>query len=145
LITGGIGTGKTHIAAAIANHLLNQGMAVICMTERHLLGEIKRTYSQGSDESAVREVYERVPLLIIDDLGKEKPSEWTLATLYAIIDGRYERAMPLITTTNYNAKGLIERLTPPGTDKTTATAIIDRLAEMCDCLIINGDSWRTKK
>jgi DNA replication protein DnaC len=148
-IRGSIGVGKTHIAAAIANYLLNRGTAVVCMTERNLLGEIKRTYSQGGDESAVRETYERVPLLVIDDLGKEKPTEWTLATLYAIIDGRYDRAMPIIITTNYDAKSLVTRLTPTlpnGTkDTTTASAIVDRLVEMCESIVMHGASWRSRQ
>ena len=146
IITGTKGTGKTHIAAAIANDLLNRGTSVICMTERNLFDKIRRTYSreEQSDESAVRGIYERVPLLIIDDLGKEKASEWTLATLYAIIDGRYDRAMPLIITTNYDTKSLVEKLTPAGTDKTTAEAIVDRLNEMCKTIMMSGPSWRSR-
>jgi DNA replication protein DnaC len=145
LITGTKGTGKTHIAAAIANYLLRRGTAVICTTERNLFGAIRRTYSHTSgDESAVREVYERVSLLVIDDLGKEKPSEWTLATLYAIIDGRYENAMPLIITTNYDAKSLLARLTPTDGDVTTADAMVDRLNEMCESIEMCGESWRSR-
>ena len=144
MITGAKGTGKTHIAAAIANYLLNIGTAVICITERNLFDRIRRTYSEHGDESAVRIVYETVPLLIIDDLGKEKPTEWTLATLYAIIDGRYDRAMPIVVTTNYDEDSLVRRLTPAGEDKTTAEAIVDRLAEMCKSIVMTGDSWRLR-
>jgi DNA replication protein DnaC len=144
-IHGPKGTGKTHIVAAIANSILNAGTAAVCMTERELLGRIRRTYSHGNgDESDVLEVYKRVPLLIIDDLGKEKPSEWTLATLYAIIDGRYERAMPTIVTTNYDPVSLLERMTPKGGDITTADAIVDRLNEMCESIFMDGGSWRSR-
>lgn len=145
LITGTKGTGKTHIAAAIANHLLNKGMASICMTERELFGRIKKTYSRDGDEGEVLEIYKSVPLLVIDDLGKEKPTDWTISTLYAIIDGRYDRSMPLIVTANYDAKNLVARITPAGADETTAEAIIDRLAEMCEGIVMTGESWRTKK
>jgi DNA replication protein DnaC len=146
IIYGTKGTGKTHIAAAIANSLMHRGTAVICMTERNLFDRIRRTYNRDehADESAVRGIYERAPLLIIDDLGKEKATEWTLATLYAIIDGRYDRAMPLIITTNYDAKSLVERLTPKGEDMTTAEAIVDRLTEMCESIAMSGDSWRSR-
>jgi DNA replication protein DnaC len=149
IISGTIGTGKTHIAAAIANYLLNSGTAVICMTERNLFGEIRKTYSKGqgdgASESEVRRIYVTVPLLIIDDLGKEKPTDWTLATLYAIIDGRYDSAMPVIITTNYDDAELIMRLTPNGADKNTAAAIVDRLNEMCKSIVMEGESWRSKK
>jgi len=150
LISGTKGTGKTHIAAAIANYLLNQGTSVICMTERNLFGKIQDTYasnrgySDGQTETQIRQVYETVPLLIINDLGKEKASEWTLATLYAIIDGRYERAMPTIITTNYDAESLTKRITPMGGDIITAEAIVDRLCEMCESIVITGESWRLK-
>ena len=146
IISGTKGTGKTHIAAAIANDLLNRGTAVICMTERNLLARIRRTYSRNEhiDESTVRGLYERIPLLVIDDLGKEKATDWTLATLYAIIDGRYERAMPIIITTNYDKRSLAERLTPKGEDLTTAEAIVDRLMEMCESIVMSGDSWRSR-
>jgi DNA replication protein DnaC len=147
VISGTKGTGKTHMAAAIANEIMSRGTAVICMTERNLLGRIKQAYSPAgrADENAVRAMYERVPLLAIDDLGKEKATEWTLSTLYAIIDARYERAMPLIVTTNYGARGLAERLTPKGEDKTTADAILDRLSEMCESIVTGGESWRARQ
>jgi len=150
VISGSVGTGKTHIAAAIANHLLRLGTAVICMNERSLLGKIRSTYSGqdsssgGLNESEILNTLLHVPLLIIDDLGKEKASEWTLATLYAIIDGRYENAMPLIITTNYDMQNLINKITPTGKDKGAATAIIDRLHEMCETITMNGASWRRK-
>ncbi|MDR2044877.1 MAG: ATP-binding protein [Clostridium sp.] len=150
LISGTKGTGKTHIAAAIANYLLDKGTAVICMNERDLFGRIRRTFSTsgGMDESAVLETYKRVPLLIIDDLGKERATEWTLATLYAIIDWRYNSAMPLIITTNYDAPKLIERMTPTTQygerDATTAETIVDRFAEMTESITMRGESWRTR-
>ena len=151
LISGTKGTGKTHIAAAIANYLLHRGTAVICMTERNLFGKIQDTFQRnkgfgehGQTESQIRNIYETVPLLIIDDLGKEKASEWTLATLYAIIDGRYDRAMPTVITTNYDTESLVQRLTPAGGDATTADTVVDRLKEMCESIITTGESWRTK-
>lgn len=144
-ISGTKGTGKTHLAAAIANYLLNRGTAAICMTERELFGRIRRTYSQrGGDEGEVLETYKHVPLLIIDDLGKERATDWTISTLYAIIDGRYDRAMPLIITTNYDPANLTGRLTPQGDDGTTAECIVDRINEICKAIIMTGASWRSR-
>jgi len=153
IITGDKGTGKTHIAAAIANYLLNKGISAMLMTERNLFGKIREAYSHGRrfghddlSESEIRGMYETVPLLVIDDLGKEKATEWTLATLYAIIDGRYDRAMPIIITTNYDTQNLIRRITPQDGDydlnRITAEAIVDRLIEMSECISVTGKSWR---
>jgi len=155
VITGAKGTGKTHIAAAIANMLMAQGTAVIFMTECNLFGKIRDAYAKGcrfggdgQTESEIRRIYETVPLLVIDDLGKEKPTEWTLSTLYAIIEGRYDKAMPTIITTNYDAQNLILRLTPTDGErelnKVTAEAIVDRLIEMCESITVTGDSWRLR-
>ena len=145
-IAGPKGTGKTHLAAAIANHLLRQGNPVICMTMLDLLARIKKTFNLlNTDESTVLDVYKSVPLLIIDDIGKEPATEWAISTIYNIINGRYEAYLPIIVTTNYDDKTLVERMTPKSTgDSVTAEATIDRLMEMCIGVVITGPSWRQK-
>ena len=91
------------------------------------------------------DAYTDVPLLVIDDLGKEQPTEWAISRIYAIINARYEALMPTIITTNYSEAELLRRLTPKDSnDTTTADAAIDRLREMCAAIVTTGDSWRTK-
>lgn len=148
-ITGPKGTGKTHLAAAIANQLMQEGTGVICMTMIDLLDRIKETYAQRgqweASEGDVLNTYKEVPLLIIDDMGKEPPTEWAVSKIYAIINARYEAFLPTIVTTNYTDSELVRRLTPQGTgDSTTADATIDRLREMCAAIVTAGDSWRSK-
>lgn len=145
-IAGPPGTGKTHIAAAIANHLIAQGRPVICMTMIDLLDRIRKTFSGGNTKEVdVLEVYKTVPLLVIDDMGKEPPTEWAISTIYNIINGRYEAYLPTIVTTNYDTDALIARMTPRETrDDTTARATIDRLMEMCRGVTLAGESWRSR-
>lgn len=150
-ITGPKGTGKTHLAAAIANQLMQQGAPVICMTMIDLLERIKRTYEQNRQyggeisEGSVLDTYKRVQLLIIDDMGKEPATEWAVSKIYAIINARYEAYMPTIITTNYTDAELVRRLTPKDSgDPTTADATIDRLREMCAAIVTTGESWRSK-
>lgn len=145
-ITGPKGIGKTHLAAAIANLIMNQGIAVICMTMIDLLDVIRKTFDPTTQttSSSVLAIYKDVPLLIIDDIGKEPPTEWAVSTIYNIINGRYEAFMPTIVTTNYSDEQLIQRLTPPRGDSITADATIDRLREMCAGLLMTGSSWRSR-
>ncbi len=145
-IAGPKGTGKTHLAAAIANQLIHQGTPVICMTMIDLLERIKRTFArEGADEGAVLTLNKTVPLLVIDDMGKEPPTEWAVSTVYNIINGRYEAYLPTIVTTNYDDKTLVARMTPQATrDSVTAEATIDRLMEMCRGVVMSGQSWRAR-
>ena len=150
-ITGPKGTGKTHLVAAIANQLMQEGTAVVCMTMIDLLGRIKKTYEKNrqqgveTSEDNLLSTYKSVPLLIIDDMGKEPATEWAVSKIYAIINARYEAYMPTIITTNYTDSELVNRLTPKDTgDPTTADATIDRLREMCAAIVTTGESWRSK-
>lgn len=129
-IEGTNGTGKTHLAAAIALQLIREGIPVICKTSSDLLQDIKRSFSfEGAKEHEVLDIYKKVDLLIIDDLGKEQCSDWSMSTLYAIMNDRYEDMKPTIVTTNYNASDLADALTPKGYDNTKIVAIISRLKE----------------
>lgn len=129
-IEGTNGTGKTHLAAAIALQLIGEGIPVICKTSSDLLLDIKKSFDDSSvNEAQVLDVYKRVDLLIIDDLGKEQCSDWSMSTLYSILNDRYEDMKPTIVTTNYNADALINALTPKGFDNTKIVAIISRLRE----------------
>jgi DNA replication protein DnaC len=141
IFSGTYGTGKTHLAAAITLSLINKGVPVVFGTLINLLGKIKESYNDNSiDEYDITQLYTTVDLLVIDDLGKEKPSEWVLEKLYAIINERYENFKPIIITTNYDHETLIKRLSVR--DTSTAESIVSRLYEMCRGVIVSGDDYR---
>lgn len=144
-ILGDIGVGKTHLAAAIANDLIQRGRPVICMTMIDMLARIKATYDKREiSEGEILRVYETVPLLIIDDMGKEPPTDWGVSKIYTIINARYEGYKPTIVTSNYTDTELEKRLTPQNGDDMTARATVDRLREMCEALVMEGQSWRSR-
>lgn len=130
-IEGTNGTGKTHLAAAIALQLISREVPVIFRTGDDLLSDIKRTYENREiRQSEVFDIYKNVDLLIIDDLGKEQCTDWSMSALYNIINARYEDMKPIIITTNYSADNLIRAMVPKGMDDTKAVAIISRLREV---------------
>ena len=145
ILVGNNGVGKTHLACSIANELIKNGIPIIYGTLINLLAELKNTYDvyNNISEMKIIKLYEKVDLLIIDDLGKEKPSEWGLEKLFTIINSRYENNLPVIITTNYDQNSLINRLSING-EIETAKSIISRLYEMCYLVKIEDRDHRIK-
>lgn len=138
LISGPVGTGKTHLAACVANAFLDQLKKVIFGGVIDLLGRIRRSYSETSQEEEWQIIDElcSVPLLVLDDLGKEKVSEWVEQTLYRVIDTRYQEKRLLVVTTNFKPRELETRYPEVG------EAIMSRLTEMCTGIYLGGQDWR---
>ena len=145
ILVGNNGVGKTHLACSIANELIKNGIPIIYGTLINLLAELKNTYDvyNNISEMKIIKLYEKVDLLIIDDLGKEKPSEWGLEKLFTIINSRYENNLPVIITTNYDQNSLINRLSING-EIETVNSIISRLYEMCYLVKIEYRDHRIK-
>lgn len=133
LFYGGVGTGKTFAAACIANHLLNQRIPII-MTSFVKLLESMQGFSE--DDSALIARLNRAKLLIIDDLGAERSTDYALEKVYDIVDSRYRAKLPIILTTNLSMTELKE-----STD-IRYTRIYDRIFEMCYPMQFKGQSWR---
>lgn len=110
ILHGGYGCGKTHLAAAIANAALQRGTPVIFVTAPDLLDHLRVTFGPGSEVSfdTLFDRVRNIPLLIIDDLGAESPTQWAQEKLYQIFNARYNAALPTVITTNV----ALERIDP---------------------------------
>ena len=133
LFWGGVGTGKSFLAGCIANALMAQEVPV-CMTNiAHILNELNNSFS-GRNEVVERLC--RYPLLIIDDFGMERGTEYALEQIYNIVDSRYRSRKPLIVTTNLT----LDEIRHP--QDTAHARIYDRLLEMCVPISCIGISFR---
>lgn len=142
IFTGSFGVGKTHLAAAIANYLIvNKSIPVVFGTVSALLGELKKAYdSESVSADRIEKQFCTVDLLIIDDLGKEKPTEWLVEKLYYIINSRYEDYKPLVIRTNLTLDEIEQRLNVAGS--LAGSAIVSRLVEMCRIVPMHGQDFR---
>lgn len=131
IITGKSGIGKTHLAASIANKLIENDKIVLMGRLTMLLDMIKETFRDNTkSENELIELYSNVDMIIIDDLGTEKISQWALEKLYTIIQNRNENRLPIIITTRFDKQGLIERFSQ-SQDEQLVEAIISKLYQMC--------------
>lgn len=103
-LSGDIGTGKTMVAVAIANTLVKQGATVRFLTVTNMQAKLKR----WDDANDIMDDLKRVALLVLDDFGQERVTEWSSAQLFDLLDARYQAKLPTILTTNLGGKGLRE-------------------------------------
>lgn len=132
LFYGNTGTGKTHLAAAISNHVINENHhPVMFGTFIEFLDRIRSEFNDNTERT--KHDMKTVPLLVIDDLGKEKQTVWSDQTLFEIINYRYEHRLPVVITTNLSWNSLPTRYD---------TAVISRLLEMCIYVNVVGKDHR---
>ena len=123
LLYGGVGTGKSYGAACIANYLIERKTPVCMVNLSSVLNSIGG-YQSEEKNSFIADLM-RYPLLILDDVGMERQTEYALEQVFNVIDARYRSGMPLIITTNLS---LAELKDPKSRDH---ARIYDRILEMC--------------
>lgn len=137
LFVGATGCGKTHLAVASGNALLGNEVRVVFTRTGSLLSELRATYYDGGSFYEIMRKHKKAKLLILDDFGAEKPSEWVNEQLLELIDFRYANCKPMIITTNLMEKDMRER----GID----SRIIDRVLECCRMCPVTAASYRMIK
>ena len=134
LLWGDVGTGKSFFAGCIANALLEKGVPVLMTNFSRILNTLSGIHFE--DRNQFIDSLNRYSLLIIDDLGIERNSEFALEQVFNVIDSRYRSKKPLIVTTNLT----LEELNNP-TDM-AHSRIYDRILERCAPIRINNRNIR---
>lgn len=146
LLMGPCGVGKTHLAIATLTALIHgKGIQCLFYDYRDLLKEIQSTYRQESDttESQIIASVVGAEILVLDELGASKPTDWARDTMTHIITQRYNESRVTIFTTNYldtpimrGEETLTERI---------GVRLRSRLFEMCQAVLVKGEDYRRKR
>ena len=133
LFWGGVGTGKSYLAGCIANALMEKEIPVHMTNFALILNDLAASF-ENRNEYISRLC--RYPLLILDDFGMERGTEYGLEQVFNVIDSRYRSGKPLIVTTNLT----LDDLRNP--EDTAHSRIYDRLLSMCVPVRFTGDNFR---
>lgn len=156
LLVGTIGTGKTHLAVGIAKSLIREkGIPCLFYDYRELLKEIQNSYNssvQTTELGLLKPVFD-AEVLVLDELGAVRPSEWVWDTVSLILNTRYNDNRTTIITTNFSdepAAAVARSLSPAraARDETLGDRIGERmrsrLHEMCRIVRMDGADFRQK-
>lgn len=133
LFHGNVGSGKTFLAACVANELMNQGVPVLMTNFSQIINTISGSYD---GKQAYIDSMGNFDVLIIDDLGAERYTEYAQEIVFSVIDARVRLRKPLIVTTNLSIAEL------SGTKDITRERIYSRVLERCFPIEINGEDRR---
>ena len=136
LMFGNVGTGKSYAAACIANELLNRNIPVVMTSFVKMLAALSN-YDEHAEE--MMQLLNNANLVIFDDLGAERKTDYALEKVYDIIDNRYRSNKPMIVTTNLTLEEMSSEV------DIRLKRIYDRLFETCYPMQFTGPSWRESK
>ena len=141
LVYGPVGCGKTHLAVAVLYHLLDKRSPseMLFYAVPDLLDDIRATYGGDVKRADVLGAAQDVPILVLDDFGSERVTDWVGEKLYQIINHRYNGRLQTIVTSNLAPSALARRIGQPMGER-----IASRLVEMCRRVRLDGHDRRTQ-
>ncbi len=139
---GECGTGKTYLAALIAQEYLRAYKTVIFGDVPELMQEIKRTFDKG-DTQDLLDRYCECDLLIMDDMGAGRLTDWNVGMLYEIVNRRYKEGKAIIATSNFDLESLKKQLSK--VDTLAGKRIVSRLSGMCEVAYFGEVDRRRKR
>ncbi len=135
LMVGGTGLGKTHLSSAIAHRLIEQGIEVCYVTAPELFTRLEKEKFGRLESEEIEEFYD-AEVLIIDDLGSEMASSFTVSALFSVVNSRMNAGKSTIINTNLSQRDL---------EETYNDKIVSRILGTYKVLTFSGDDVRLKK
>lgn len=145
LLSGTVGVGKTHLAVSILKALTERGFGCLFYEFGTLLKEIQDSYNSDTRTSELRVLSPvlEAEILVLDELGASKPTDWVRDTMAHIINTRYNDQKLTIFTTNYLDERTNER--EETLEDRIGVRLRSRLYEMCRTVVITGSDYRKTK
>ncbi|MEO7673826.1 MAG: ATP-binding protein [Pyrinomonadaceae bacterium] len=145
LLMGTVGVGKTHLAVSILKSLTERGFGCLFYEFGSLLKEIQDSYNANTktSELGVLTPVLKTEVLVLDELGNSKPTDWVLDTMAHIINTRYNDKKLTIFTTNYPDERLSDGRET--LEDRIGVRVRSRIYEMCKTVVVNGDDYRKVK
>jgi DNA replication protein DnaC len=143
LLIGLPGVGKTHLAVAMLKECIHKGGTGLFYTTIDLMAALRSTYS-GQDsmtESSVLKAVTEADVVVLDEMGRERVSEWRDEMLHLVVNARYSNRRPTIFTTNYDIADIDD---PDALQVRVGMRIYSRLQEMCEPLHLDAADYRER-
>lgn len=133
-LVGPPGTGKSHLAYGILSSLLAKGIPGVCGSVPEIMDLLRPQVNQSQDIQERLELLKNLDVVVLDDLGAEKNTDWVAERLYVIVNARYNEMLPTIITSNLELEEL--------EGHQSWERIVSRLFEMCFLVRMDGPDYR---